>query len=78
MKLKITPECDDMNNAKNNIDDIPSFSVGLPRGDNSESNDWNDNIEDELYIREDYFEGIFVEKLYNFKVFIPDSRGKLI
>ena len=55
MKLKITPECDDMNNAKNNIDDIPSFSVGLPRGDNSEGNDWNDNIEDELYIREDYF-----------------------
>jgi len=49
---KITPDCDGMNNNKDNIDDIPSFSVRLPRGDNSEGNDWNDNIEDELYIRE--------------------------
>ena len=64
MKPKITPHCDDMNNTEDNIDDIPSFSVRLPKGDNSGRNDWNDNIEDELYIREDHFEGIFVEKSY--------------
>jgi len=62
MKPKITPDC--MNNTEDNIDDIFSFSVGVSRGNNSESNDWNDNIEDELYIREDHFEGIFVEKSY--------------
>ena len=39
MRPKITPDCDDMNNTEDNIDDIPSFSVGLPRGDNSEGND---------------------------------------
>ena len=30
----------------------------------SEGNDWNDNIKDELYKREDHFERIFVEKSY--------------
>ena len=62
MRPKITPDCDDMNNIEDNIDNIPSFSFRLLRGDNSEGNDWNDNIEDELYIREDHFEEIFVEK----------------
>ena len=31
MKQKITPDCDDMRNTDDNIDDILSFSVGLPR-----------------------------------------------
>ena len=31
MKPKITPDYDDMNNTEDNINDIPSFSVGLPR-----------------------------------------------
>ena len=64
MRPKITPDCDDMNNIEDNINDIPSFSVGLPRGNNSEGNDWNDNVKDELYIREDHFEWIFMEKSY--------------
>ena len=54
MKPKTKPDCDDMNNTEDNID-------------NSEGNDWNDNIEDELYIWEDHFEGIFVEKSYKKK-----------
>ena len=43
-KPKITSDCDDMNNTEDNIDDIPSFSVELTSGDNSD--DWNDNVED--------------------------------
>ena len=38
MKPKITPDCNDMDNTEDNIDDIPSFLVGLSRGDNSEGN----------------------------------------
>jgi len=49
-EAKITLDCDDMNNTDDNIDDIPSLSVRLTRGDNSEGDDWNDNIKDELYI----------------------------
>ena len=64
MKPKTKPDCDNMNNTEDNIDDIPFSSVGLSRRDNSEGNDLNDNIKDELYIRENHFEGIFVEKNY--------------
>ena len=48
IKPKITSECDDMNDTG---DDIPSFSLELIKGNNSDSDDWNDNVEDnELYI----------------------------
>ena len=63
MKSKITPGCDDINNIGDNINDIPFFFIELIRGDNSDSDDWNDNVENnELYIEEDYFEEILVEK----------------
>ena len=38
-KPNIIPDCDDMNKTEDNIDDVPSFSVGLTREDNSEGDD---------------------------------------
>ena len=61
MKPKITPDCDRENDTGDNIDEVLSFSLGLTRGDNTDSNDGNDIVEDnEFYIRDDHFEGILI------------------
>ena len=62
-KPKITPDCDNMNDIGDNINDILSFLLGLKRGDNSDDDDWNGNVKNnELYKLEDHFKGILVTK----------------
>jgi len=63
MKPQITTNCDSENDTGDNIDEVPSFSLGLTRGDNIDGDDGNDNVEDsEFYIGDDHFEEILVEK----------------
>jgi len=53
MNLKITTDCNVENNTRDNIDDVPSFSLELTRGDNNDDDDdgRKDNVVDnEFYI----------------------------
>ena len=63
IKPNITPDCEVRNETWDNINEIHSFSLGITKGDNVDDDDCNDNIEDnELYVREDHFKEILVEK----------------
>ena len=58
MKPKILTGCDEENDTGENVDEVPSFSLGLTR----EGNNCGDNIEDNVYaIRNDHLECILVE-----------------
>jgi len=46
LKLTITPDCEARNDIRDNIDEIPSFSLGTTRGENVDGDDCNDNVED--------------------------------
>ena len=58
VKPKILTGCDEENDTGENVDEVPSFSLGLTR----EGSNGGDNIEDNVYaIRNDHLEGILVE-----------------
>jgi hypothetical protein len=60
VKPKILTGCDDEKDIGENIDEIPSFSLGLTR----EGSNGDDNIDDNVYaIRNDHLEGILVENI---------------
>ena len=61
-KSNITPNGHIENDTGDNSDEAHSFSLGLTIRDNDTKTDFDHDAEDELYIREDHFEGIFIEK----------------
>jgi len=62
VKLNITPDCNIENDTWESIDEVSSFSLGLTIGDNIDNIDGDHDVEEELYIRENHFDGILVEK----------------
>ena len=55
MKPNNTPDGNIENDTGDNIDEVLSFSLGLTRGDNTDGDDGNDNVEDnELYLQDDH------------------------
>ena len=61
-KSNITPNGNIENDTGDNNDEAHSFSLGLTIRDNDTKTDFDHDAEDELYIREDHFEGILIEK----------------
>jgi len=77
-KPNITPSGNIENDTGDNIDELSSFSLGLTMGDNDDNTDFDhDAEEDKLYVREDHFEGILVEKTSKKKLKVNLIKHKL-
>ena len=60
-KSKNTNDGDDENNTRDNIDEVPFFSIGLTNENNININEGED-VQKDIYMREDHFEGILIMK----------------
>ena len=56
-KLKNTNYSDDENNTGDNIDEVPSFFIGLIIGNNIDITE-GDDVAKNIYMQDDHFEGI--------------------
>ena len=60
IKPKSINDGDDENNTRDNIDEVPSFSIRLTTRNNIDITDGD--VEKDIYMREDYFQRTLVEK----------------